>query len=144
MTYKRKKQVSKHKDIARLDQEAKRTYGWYVRISFRGKMHSKFFPDKLNGGKDSSLLAAISWRDDTRAKIGKPQTDRHIVSVTSNPTGIIGVTLSNKLNRYEVSWVRPDGRQGRTSVGIKKHGKAAALKLAIQRREEEEQKRLNA
>ena len=136
--------TSKHKDIARIDQESKRTHGWYVRITFKGKKYSKFFSDKKNGGKNSSLLAAITWRDNTRVKIGKPQSDRHIVSVANTPSGIVGVRLNEKLNRYEVSWVRPDGRQAKTSVSIKKHGKKAALELAIQKRKEEENKRLTA
>ena len=143
MTEKRKR-VSKHKDIARIDQESKRTHGWYVRVCFQGKTYSKFFSDKKNGGKNSALLAAITWRDNTRNKIGKPQSNRNIVSVANNNTGIVGVFLDGKHNRYNVSWVKPDGRQGKTSVSINKHGKAAALKLAIQKREEENQKRLNA
>jgi hypothetical protein len=65
MTNKRKR-VSKHKDISRIDQESKRTHGWYVRVSFQGKEHSKFFSDKKNGGKESALLAAITWRNNTR------------------------------------------------------------------------------
>ena len=142
MTNKRKR-VSKHKDIARIDQPSTRTHGWYARITFQGKVHSKFFSDKKSGGKNSSLLAAISWRDNTRAKIGKPQTDRNVVSVANSSTGIVGITLDKKYNRYSVSWVRPDGNQGKTSVSIKKHGKAAALKLAIQKREEKNNERLN-
>jgi hypothetical protein len=143
MTNKRKR-ISKHKDIARIDQESKRTYGWYVRVNFQGKEHSKFFSDKKNGGKESALLAAITWRNNTRDKIGKPQTDRYIATIARNNTGIIGVYLNEKYNRYEVSWMNPDGRQGKTSVSIKKHGKAAALKLAIQKREEKNNERLAA
>ena len=136
--------VSKQKDIARIDQESKQTHGWYVRITFKGKQHSKFFSDKKNGGKNSSLLAAITWRDNTRTKIGKPQTDRRIVTVSNTPTGIVGVRLNEELQRYEISWVRPDGSQGKTSVSITKHGKKEALKLAIQKREEENSKKLVA
>ena len=143
-TTNKKKQVSKHKDIARIDQESKRTHGWYVRVSFQGTTHSKFFSDKKNGGKNSALLAAVTWRDNTRDKIGKPQSDRHMVTVARNSTGIVGVYLNEKLNRYDVSWVTPDGRQGKTSISIKKHGKAAALKLAIQKREEKNNERLTA
>jgi hypothetical protein len=143
MTNKRKR-ISKHKDISRIDQESKRTHGWYVRVCFQGKEHSKFFSDKKNGGKVSALLASITWRDNTRDKIGKPQTDRYITTIARNNTGIVGVYLDEKLNRYEVSWVKLNGRKGGTSVSIKKHGKAAALKLAIQKREEKNNERLAA
>jgi hypothetical protein len=143
MTNKRKR-ISKHKDISCIDQESKRTHGWYVRVSFQGKDHNKFFSDKKYGSKESALLASITWRNNTRDKIGKPQSDRNIVTVSSNSTGIVGVILNKKYNRYEVSWVNPAGRQNKTSVSIKKHGKAAALKLAIQKREEKNNERLAA
>lgn len=136
--------TSKHKDIARIDQPSKRTHGWYVRVTFKGKVHSKFFSDKKNGGKDASLKMALTWRDNTRTKIGKPQTDRHIVTVSNTPTGIVGVRLDEKLQRYDVSWIKPGGGQGKTSVSIKKHGKEIAFKLAIQKREEKENERLAA
>ncbi|MEN8142257.1 MAG: hypothetical protein ABFQ82_01510 [Thermodesulfobacteriota bacterium] len=42
--------LEKHKDVARIDQESKRTHGWYVRVRFKGKTHSKFFSDKKTGG----------------------------------------------------------------------------------------------
>ena len=56
----KKNTTKKHKDIARIDQESKGTFGWYVRVGFEGKQHSKFFSDKINGGKNSALRAAIS------------------------------------------------------------------------------------
>lgn len=138
----KKNTASKHKDIARIDQESKRTYGWYVRVRYKGRQHSKFFADKMNGGKNSALLAAISWRDKTRRKLGKPQTDRHVVTVASNLTGVVGVRLNEKLHRYEVSWVTQDGRQGKTSVSLIKHGKQVAFKRACKIREQKEAERL--
>ncbi len=57
--------LKRQKDIARIDQESKRTHGWYVRVRFQGKTHSKFFSDKKCGGRYSSLLSAIAWRDST-------------------------------------------------------------------------------
>jgi hypothetical protein len=136
--------VVKHKDISRIDQDSKRTHGWYARISFHGKTYSKFFSDKKSGGKNIALLEALAWRDLTRAKIGKPPSDRHIVTVARNNTGIVGIRLNEKMERYEVSWVNPDGKQGKTTVSIKKRGKAAALKLAVQKREAENHKRITA
>ncbi len=37
---KQKLMFEKHKDIARIDQETKRTHGWYVRVRFLGKTHA--------------------------------------------------------------------------------------------------------
>lgn len=137
-----KNTCSKQKDIARIDQESKRSHGWYVRVRFRGKIYSKFFSDKKNGGRNSALLAAIAWRDSTRHKIGKPQSDRHIVTQSSTSSGVVGVRLNEKVNCYFISWVTVDGRQGKTSVSIRKHGKAGAFKKACKIRQQKEAERL--
>ena len=136
------KGISGHKDVARIDQESKSTHGWYVRVRFKGKTHSRFFSDKKNGGKNSSLLSAIAWRDGTEKKIGKPRTDRHTVTVSNTLTGVVGVRLNEKLDRYEVSWVYKDGRQGKTSVGIRKHGEKKAFERACSIRKKKEAARL--
>lgn len=134
--------LEKHKDIARIDQVEKRTHGWYVRVRYFGKTHSKFFSDGKCGGRYSSLLSALAWRDATEKKLGKIRTDRHIVTVSNTKTGVVGVRLNEKLNRYEVSWVTPIGKQGKTSVSINKHGKDKAFKLACSIRQKKEQERL--
>lgn len=135
--------LEKHKDIARIDQEEKRTHGWYVRVRYLGKTHSKFFSDKKNGGRYSSLLSALAWRDKTEEKLGKKRTDKHIVTVSNTGTGVVGVRLNEKLNRYEVSWVNSQGKQGKTSVSIIKHGKDEAFNIACRIRTEKETERLN-
>lgn len=136
--------LEKHKDVARIDQEEKRTHGWYVRVRFKGKTYSKFFSDGKCGGRYSSLLAALAWRDETEKKIGKVRTDKHVVTVSNTSTGIVGVRFNEKLNRYEVSWVNDVGRQGKTSVSIKKHGKKKAFQLACEIRRQKESERLGA
>jgi AP2 domain len=134
--------LEKHKDIARIDQESKRTHGWYVRVRFLGKTHSKFFSDRKSGGRYSSLLSAISWRDKTEKKLGKVRTNKHMVTVSNSGTGVVGVRLNDKLNRYEVSWVTHVGKQGKTSVSIAKHGKKAAFTRACEIRSVKEKARL--
>ena len=143
-TMKEKQEVTlkKHKDIARIDQESKKTHGWYVRVRFKGKVHSKFFSDKKSGGKSSSLLSAIAWRDKTEKKLGKVRTNKHMVTVSNSGTGVVGVRLNEKLNRYEVSWVNDQGTQGKTSVSIAKHGKKKAFLRACAIRSEKENARL--
>ncbi len=136
--------LEKHKDIARIDQDSKRTHGWYVRVRFLGKTHSKFFSDKKCGGRYSSLLSAISWRDKIEKKIGKIRTNKHMVTVSNSSTGVVGVRLNEKLNRYEVSWVTQQGKQGKTSVSIKRHGKKSAFLKACSIRQEKERFRLES
>ncbi len=134
--------LEKHKDVARIDQETKRTHGWYVRVRFQGKTHSKFFSDGKCGGRYSSLLAALAWRDATEKKIGKVRTDKHMVTVSNTSTGVVGVRFNDKLNRYEVSWVNATGKQGKTSVSINKHGKDKAFEIACDIRKTKEAERL--
>lgn len=140
-----KAEVKKHKDIARIDQEDKKTYGWYVRVRFQGETHCKFFSDLKSGGRQVALLAAISWRNAKERELGKPRTDRHLVSVGNRgTTGVIGVIFEHNHNRYAVTWVTPDGKQGKTSVAVKKHGREKAFELAKQIRAEKENIRLSA
>jgi len=134
----------KHKDIARIDQLSKRTHGWYVRVRFMGKTHSKFFSDRKCGSRESSLKAAVEWRNKTEKKLGKVRTNRHMVTVSNSGTGVVGVRLNDKLNRYEVSWVTLRGKQGKTSVSIAKHGKKEAFKRACAIRQERERLRLES
>lgn len=140
--FKKKMVLDKHKDIARIDQESKRTHGWYVRVRFEGKTHSKFFSDKKCGGRYSSLLSAIAWRDNTEQSLGKLRTNKHVVTVGHSGTGVVGVRLNKDKNRYEVSWVTPQGKQGKTSVSIAKHGKEKAFARACAIRQEKERQRL--
>ena len=134
--------LDKHKDIVRIDQEIKKTHGWYVRVRFKGKVHSKFFSDKKCGGKSSTLLSAIAWRNKTEKKLGKVRTDKHLVTVSNFGTGVVGVRLNEKFNRYEVSWVNDKGKQGKTSVSINKYGNKKALQKACAIRRAKESARL--
>ena len=135
-------ELEKHKDIARIDQESKRTHGWYVRVRYLGKTHSKFFSDKKCGGRYSSLLSAIAWRNKREKEVGKLRTNKHMVTITKSGTGVVGVRLNENLSRYEVSWVNKLGKQGKTSVSIKKHGKKNAFTRACSIRQEKERERL--
>lgn len=136
--------LEKHKDVARIDQEDKRTHGWYVRVRFQGTTHSKFFSDGKCGGRYSSLLAALTWRDTMEKKIGKIRTDKHLVTVSNTTTGVVGVRFNEKLNRYEVSWVNRVGKQGKTSVSVNKNGKEKAFQIACEIRKVKEAERLSS
>ena len=136
--------LERHKDVARIDQEGKRTHGWYVRVRFQGTTHSKFFSDGKCGGRYSSLLAALTWRDAMEKKIGKIRTDKHLVTVSNTTTGVVGVRFNEKLNRYEVSWVNRIGKQGKTSVSVNKNGKERAFQIACEIRKVKEAERLSA
>jgi hypothetical protein len=55
---------------------------------------------------------------------------------------VVGVRLNEDFNRYEVSWVTTEGKQGKTSISIRKHGKEGAFIRACTIRQEKEKARL--
>ena len=65
------------------------------------------------------------------------------MTVSRTNTGIVGVRLNKKLNRYEVSWANIDGSPGKASVSINKYGKKEAFKKACEIRKSKDQIRLD-
>jgi hypothetical protein len=142
---------SGHKGISRIDSEQKKMHGWYVRVRFNNRTSSKFISDKLWGGKDAALVAAVECRNRLEQELGKPRTDWVVVGNNPrNTTGVAGVRRAVKkyigkdgivyLNEvYEVSWNAGRERKGRTSVSIKKYGELGAFRraCAIRRRKEQ-------
>jgi hypothetical protein len=139
-----------YKGISRIDQEKKKTYGWFVRISCNGTKKSKFFSDQSYGNKEAALQEAIKYRDQMEKELGKPRTDRTVVTQSPrNRTGIIGVQRKSKTVKgtngekvskeyFEVSWSPWPGRLCRTWISIDKYGeKGALLKACALRREKE-------
>ena len=138
------------KSITRIDQPEKHTHGWYVRVRYAGKEISRFFSDKTNGGKKKALEAAVKFRDTTERQLGKPRTDRFVVA--RSPRGskhIPGVRQVMKSTRlasgelkaspvYEVTWSPQPNVLKRTSISIKKYGRAEALKRAVTLRKKKE------
>lgn len=54
----KRSKVNPNKGISRIDQEEKRTHGWFVRIMRKGKIKTAFFADQSNGGKTKALSLA--------------------------------------------------------------------------------------
>jgi hypothetical protein len=141
---------SKFKSISRIDTPTKRTHGWYVRVYFNRTMHSKFFSDSLYGGSEEALEEAISCRNEIEQKIGKPRTDRHVVTASPrNQSGVIGVQRKIKRSRsrhgkvsecevYEVTWNPEPNVIRRTSVSIDRYGDEEAFRRACAIRREKE------
>ena len=116
------------KGISRIDQESRNQHGWFVRVRWHGKTHSKWFADKPFGGKRKALVAASAWRDVTEQKLGKPQTDRTVVPQKAN-TGIY-YTEKDGYPAYEVTWMSAPGHKATTTISIRRHGKREALRMA--------------
>lgn len=141
---------SGHKGVSRIDQPSKRTHGWYVRVMYNGLYSSKFFSDEKCGGREKGLQKAIRFRNKAEKQLGKPRTDRVIVTNHSkNRTGVIGVrkvvevikTKSGETKEYqlyEASWSPEPGVIKRKKVSIDKYGEEEALRRAIRIRKKME------
>lgn len=144
--------TSGHKGVSRIDHPAKQMHGWYVRVPFRGQIHSKFFSDSKHGGKEKALKKAVQWRNKIEREIGKPRTDRPVVTASPrNNTGVIGVQRMVQIRQnkhappkeypiYVVSWQPEPGVLKREIVPINKYGeeKAFMKACAIRRKRERE------
>jgi hypothetical protein len=140
---------SGYKSISRIDQAEKKNHGWYVRVYYKGEMHSKFFNDARYGGREEALDEAIRHRNEVEQKIGKPRSERSVVRVSPrNQTGMIGVRRRFKASGhngrpggyevFEVTWSPKPGKVGRTSVSIEKYGEAEAFRRACEIRKRKE------
>ncbi|MEX0686596.1 MAG: hypothetical protein WD267_13755 [Balneolales bacterium] len=56
------------KNISRIDQPSKNTYGWFVRIRRDGNKVSKFFSDGKYGGREQAIEKAREFRNDNLEK----------------------------------------------------------------------------
>lgn len=134
----------KYKDISRIDQEKNNSHGWYVRVRFEGEYYNKFFSDSKYQGREDALAFALEWRNAKEKELGKPRSDRYVVTNTHSNTGVIGVTFNEKEQRYEANWVEPDGKLVRKVFSVTKHGDKGAFKKAIEIRRKKDLERLHS
>lgn len=141
---------SGYKSISRIDQPEKRTYGWYVRVHYKGTTKSKFFSDIRYGGQGAALAEAVTYRNSLEQAVGKPRSEYSVVGLSPrNRSGMIGVRRrmksSGKKGReegyavYEVTWSPAPEKMGRTSVSIEKYGEEEAFRRACEIRRQKEQ-----
>jgi len=143
-----------YKSISRIDHPKKNTHGWYVRVAFKGTLHSRFFSDSGYRGKRPALQAARTWRDAKERELGKPRTERSVIAVSPrNRTGVIGVRRTTKARTrdgskvgpvYEVTWRPASGPMHRTTFSITKFGKDEAFRRACAFRKEKEREMYGA
>ncbi len=137
MAKKKAKRSARFKGIARIDDPGRHGVGWYARVTFKGKTHSKYFADGAHGGKAKAFGKALEWRDTKERELGKPRTDRVIQAGRGRGgTGVTGVYRSR--DSYVVAWTPEPGELRREFVNIHKYGKAEALRRAIELRRRRE------
>ena len=139
------------KSITRMDY--KKNTGWYVRVKFKGEEHRKYFGDSVLGGYEESLEAAIQWRDEKERELGKPHTERMVISKPGSDLGVIGGRrtiswtgatdkegnpLPNYTPVYVVTWSPEPNVRKQSSFSTEKYGEEEARKMAIELRKQKE------
>lgn len=138
--------ITKNRGISRIDSEVCRTYGWYVRARFNGKVISKLFSDKKYGGKAKALMKARRYYKKSFETLIKKYSDfnpnkvpaKIIVSQNrKNNTGVVGVQKITKHNSggtvyvaYRVNWTDKTGKSRNKFFSVEKWGDKKAFKLA--------------
>jgi hypothetical protein len=49
--------------LTRMVQPSRWTRGWWVQLCHQGRKTQRLFSDRLHGGEQNALAAAIAWRD---------------------------------------------------------------------------------
>ncbi|MCP4360893.1 MAG: AP2 domain-containing protein [Chloroflexi bacterium] len=130
------------KSISRIDQPEKNNHGYYVRVSFRGKQHRKFFNDKKYGGEEDALEAAIKYRNQLEKELGKPRTDRMVLAPKDKErAGVRRIRKQTRKNGkvyysevYEVQWCPEPGKVERKNFYISTLGEEEARRRAYELR----------
>lgn len=130
-----KSRLPSAKGISRIDDPGGHGVGWYARVRFRGKTHSKYFADASHKGTLKAFAKALAWRNEKERELGKPRTDR-IVSSGAARGKITGVYQSKR--SFVVAWSPSPGEVKREFVSIAKYGRAEAYRRAVELRRRRE------
>lgn len=136
---------TRHKSVTRVERPERKMHGFHVRIAWQGKHYQKWFGDERHGDRLGALAAAIAWRDATERELGKPRSERMIVTRSRSPSGHVGVarvTLRGQAY-YRALWRDADGQMRRRFFNIARLGERRALRAAIRARSEGEAQRLS-
>lgn len=127
--------------IARIELVAVGSFGWQVRLQFRGQKVSRFFADRTHGCAEAGLMAARAWRDEQWESWQVAAMPRVCEASSRNASGVVGVSrvvvkASNGVEYYfwQATWCPSPGQRQSIKFSIKKHGDQAAYRLAIEAR----------
>jgi len=118
------------------------TQGYQVRVGPRHASMTKFFAVRKYGGMRKALAQARAAEAELQ-KIAPPTTSRkgaRVVKQANNTSGVIGVRpryvmFSDHPYLYFVASWSVNGKARSTSFSAERHGKIAALKMAMDKRE---------
>lgn len=118
------------------------TQGYQVRVGPRHASMTKFFAVRKYGGVRKALAQARAAEIELQklAPAATPREGARIVAQANNTSGVIGVRpryvlFSEHPYLYFVASWSVNGKACSTSFSAERHGKLAALKMAMDRRE---------
>lgn len=118
------------------------TQGYQVRVGPRHASMTKFFAVRKYGGVRKALAQARAAEAELQ-KIAEPTASRkgaRVIAQANNTSGVIGirpryVMFSEHPYLYFVASWSINGKARSTSFSAERHGKLAALKMAMEKRE---------
>jgi hypothetical protein len=134
--------MNSNRNITRIERET--TGGYIVRVTRKGKLRSKYFPDS-NGGKRKALRDARAYRDELESKFKGYSVKQLAKQERSNNTsGYPGVREvveadprwpSQPKYRYWIAqWSPAKGVRRTRRFAVNKYGEEEAFRLAVQAR----------
>jgi hypothetical protein len=130
--------------VSRIDQAAKRTHGFFVRLQRRGKTHSAFFTDQKYGGRKRALAAAQKHYRKLLAKWGPPARKLRRwwaeLRRRKGSSGIVGLQLKKVRRHGEVrkfwvaTWSPKPYFSRHKEFSVWRYGSKKARQLAVRAR----------
>jgi len=127
------------RNIRRIDDDARGTHAWLVRVQRRSHINIKMFSDGIFCGAQEALAAALEYRD---ILIITPSPAEHnlwhrTIVRRNNASGIPGVGLYKRPNgteKWVAHWIDENGIRKSRTFSVKIHGKRRAKQLAVAER----------
>ena len=135
----KRRKSKRMRGISRIDQEEKRTHGFFVRLQRRGITHNAFFADQSFGGKRRALRAAQKYFRVLEKKY-QPMTRKRWAELLrrKGKSGIIGVHRVIVRRRgqrrriyWQANWSPWPYVVRRRAFSVRKFGERKARALAI-------------
>lgn len=123
--------------ITRIDQPHKKNHGFWVRITHKGKMYQKFFPDKTHGGMRSALRRAKAFRDCVLSLLPEEKQRKAAQPRVHLPqSGVVGVTYviqrmeTKRYHYWQAAWFS-GYRSHIVKYSVRRYGFDLAKRLAL-------------
>jgi hypothetical protein len=135
--------------LLRVDNDAKSTHAWVVRLQRHKRSTIKMFSDSVWGGNRKALAAARQWLDQQTQPLDEYAHEiwRRNRLRKNNRSGLVGVARYERPPRPDgkssggafwlASWIDENGRSRKRKFSVKLWGEEAAKQRAIEERERE-------